>query len=214
MYIDNMKIKKIFLDMDGCLCNFDKQYHSIAKDDVLWDRVMNSKGLISKNKMENLGIGKDDFDKTANEIRQEALNSGENIYPIIKNQFKTKLMCNPAWKLIVFAGEEFWSTMEWQPGGNELVEFVKTLNVPIEILTAGSGDSASNGKQKWLANNELGDYKFNITNIGKEKHIFADDGYLLIDDLSENIELFVEAGGLGVIHKETSQTINEINKLL
>ena len=46
-----------------------------------------------------------------------------------------------------------------------------------------------------------------------QKKIFAQKGNILIDDRPENIEAWESEGGIGILHKNARDTINEIKKL-
>jgi hypothetical protein len=209
------KVKRIFLDMDGVLCAFSEQYKKYLANDNLWNSVINSKKIISQNKLDTLGIDKAEFLNRAEIIRQKALSSNtDSIYDIVKQTFKKELLISPSWTVIAYGGEEFWSTMNWNPGGKELVDFVKSTGIHTEILTAGMGSHAANGKQAWLKKHGLGNIPFNIVRSGLVKHEYASTGDMLIDDMEENIKLFIQAGGMGIIHKNTSQTINELKSHL
>ena len=211
---DHTNTTTLYLDMDGVLCDFSNQYRKFLSNDMVFKSLLNSKGATSSNKLSKLGLSKKQWDSKVTQIRNDVLSKDGDIYAEFKDRTKNEALTSLAWKVIAISGVDFWSTMEWQSGGQELVKFVKSLNLPVEILTAGSGASAASGKQAWLKSNGLGDLPFNIVSSGKEKYKYASSDKLLIDDMDENIELFRNAGGMGIIHTDTNKTISQVKELL
>ena len=209
------KVTHIALDQDGVLADFATQYTKYLANDQLWLKVMNSKKLISGNKLRQAGFSnKEQFIQAANKVRKEAMKLSGDSYEHVKRMFKQKLGVNPAWKLVMAGKAEYWSGMDWMPGGQALVKYVRTLGIPLYILTAGAGDYPKVGKQQWLKKHGLGDLPFYIVNTGKEKGKYGKKGHLLIDDKKENVDGFKSSGGMGILYKSTSQTIAELKKYL
>lgn len=154
------QVKRILLDMDGVLCDFEKQRAELA----------------AKHKEPK-----------------------------------------PNWKFLTkTGGVDFWATMDWMDGGQELVRFVESLPTPKAILTAGFGYEPKVGKKKWLKANGMGKYAeeglFNIVGSGKQKGKLIRPGDLLIDDKQENIDIVRMNGGIGILHKNTASTIEQLKK--
>lgn len=113
------------------------------------------------------------------------------------------------WAKIDDAGEEFWVTMEWMPDGHELWDYIKDFKPT--VLTAPSRHSSSkSGKKKWLKENLPGVPAI----IDGDKEKYAKDGYILIDDREKNIKKWEEAGGVGILHKDTKSTIKKLKKIM
>jgi hypothetical protein len=209
--IENKRNFEIALDMDGVLCDFNKQYIKFLSNDVLFRSVVDHKKAVSNAKLERLGINKQQFIEKAFSLRDEILKTGNpDIYEVFKHRTKEELLVSLAWNVIVFGGELFWSSMDWMEGGRELVKYIKSTGLNTSILTAGMGNSASVGKQQWLSKNDMGNVPFNIVSRGTEKYKFAREDLILIDDMERNITLFVEAGGIGILHTDTKSTIKEL----
>lgn len=206
------KVKTIFVDMDGVLCDFDTQYKKYLANDVVWDIILKSKKTVSQKKLDGLGIDRQTFNQKLTDIRNKALESGRDTFGPFKENAKKQLNVSVAWNVIGIGGEDFWSTMSWQPGGESLISFIKATGIHTEILTAGSGSSAKNGKQAWLRKNGLGDIPFNIVQAGIKKQEYASEGDLLIDDKQENNDLFIQAGGMAITHTDTPKTIQIMKK--
>jgi hypothetical protein len=126
------------------------------------------------------------------------------------------------WKQITEAGTEFWSEMPWMTGGRELHMFLNSSGFCPRILSAlpnpGRGKALVNarkGKIQWLRK-ELGiSYaEAAILCFRPEKALQSGTSRILIDDNSENIREWEEAGGIGILHKNASRTIQCFGKVL
>lgn len=113
---------------------------------------------------------------------------------------------------------EFWpdfiknkqfETLDWFPGGQELLAFVKSFNTNIEILSSSGGEKfheeVKAQKIVWLKNHNI-DFKVNIVPGRKRKKEYANDHSILIDDTPDVIEDFNQAGGIGILHKDLNKT--------
>jgi hypothetical protein len=49
---------------------------------------------------------------------------------------------------------------------------------------------------------------------GKDKHHFAQEGSLLIDDMVRNVEPWINVGGLGIVYESAEKTIAKIEQWL
>jgi hypothetical protein len=47
-----------------------------------------------------------------------------------------------------------------------------------------------------------------------QKKLFAEEGALLIDDMLDNVNQFMSAGGEGIYHKDVNYTIARLDELL
>lgn len=126
------------------------------------------------------------------------------------------------WKKITSAGIEFWSEMSWMPGGQELHVFLRSSGLCPTILSALPGPerkkaltNAREGKIKWLRK-ELGPSyaEAAILCYRPEKALQSGFARVLIDDNSENIREWEEAGGIGILHKNTNRTIRCFTRVL
>ena len=97
----------------------------------------------------------------------------------------------------------------------ELWDFIDTIpNIHVRILTSTGWNEERNGKEKraWCLKN-LGVHGHNVitvTNINK-KHEHAHKEGILIDDHEEAIDLWIEAGGDGILHRNASSTIYDLS---
>lgn len=123
---------------------------------------------------------------------------------------------SPNWSTFIQGGN--FATLDWNPGGQELLEFVKTIkDVPIEILSSSGGlkyhAEVTMQKTTWLCERGI-PYKANIVPGSKLKAEYADPSIVLVDDTDYVIDGFVNAGGIGILHKDVSETIQTLKKLL
>jgi hypothetical protein len=110
-------------------------------------------------------------------------------------------------------GKNF-ETLEWWPGGPELVTYL-VQNVPaesIEFLTSSGGnkfhDQVVIQKHKWIETFNLPEqWKVNVVAGRKKKAEFATPDSILIDDTEDVIQAFRAAGGIGIHHKDIGNTL-------
>lgn len=177
-----------------------------SKDRVLWQPGMdegtdqkNSKKLQIYCDMDGVLI---DFDTPL-----KKLTGG-----LLWNDAVKKYGLEELWRRINAGGVEWWSDLSWAQDGHQLWNFIKDKN-PI-ILTAGAtsmtGDRAERGKKIWCAR-ELGNsFEVIVADHGKDKKYWAAPNHILIDDLEENIRAWRSRGGIGILHRNATQTIAEL----
>ena len=103
------------------------------------------------------------------------------------------------------------------PNMLKLVSYVKQTGLPWEILTC-SGEIERPlvvaDKVNWIR--EHVDYNVVVTSTlkGKHKAIFAKKGDILVDDKKSNVEAWKDAGGIGILHTDIDETIEELKTIL
>jgi 5'-nucleotidase len=129
--------------------------------------------------------------------------------------------------------EERWSDAIWKPIGEvpnffgqlplmeDSLELIVRLDplFDLEFLTAlpqptGFLNTADADKRKWLAKNVSSTIKVNTIVGGKNKVKFLVDnpGAILIDDYQRNIDLWEEAGGIGILFTSVPATWDKMMK--
>lgn len=103
--------------------------------------------------------------------------------------------------------------LDFMPDAQELLNHVSKLNgINVEILTSmGTHDpfqafEAKSQKLEWLKKKNI-PYKANFVHNKQEKSKYADPTSILIDDSPGCIAPFVAAGGHGILHVNSSDSI-------
>jgi len=164
-----MKISKIYLDMDGVLCNFERRY---------FERYNELPGSMRDRK--DFNVHWDDF--------------------ILNYQFET---------------------LDWWPGGKELLTYVCFLHnehgIEVEMQTSSGGQKhhaeVAKQKQVWLDSKGI-IFKANVVAGRKTKAEYAKPDTILIDDTPDVIQSFNAAGGIGILHKEVGNTLLKLKSLV
>jgi 5'(3')-deoxyribonucleotidase len=110
--------------------------------------------------------------------------------------------------------------LDFLPDTQELLNHVcKLNNVNIEILTSmGTHETdqayeAKTQKLKWLNAKNI-PYKANFVHNKQEKAKYATPTSILIDDSSGCIGPFIAAGGHGILHSHSSETIRILDSTI
>ena len=152
-------IKKIYLDMDGVLCNFERRYFEL--------------------------------------------------YNELPGSMRDRKDFNVHWDHFIETKQ--FESLEWYPGGKQLVDFCMKTKLPIELLTSSGGQKhhgeVAQQKRVWLDKNGLGKLKANVVAGRKTKAEYATPETILIDDTPDVIQSFIAAGGVGILHKEIGNTL-------
>ena len=127
------------------------------------------------------------------------------------DEFKQKNSNNKFWNLIDNEGLKFWTSLKWMPGGKQLWDHIQQYKP--DILSAPSyKQSSKEGKRKWVDDN-ISPSQSVIFKPAKEKHEYAGENKILIDDKPETIDSWNAAGGIGILYKNTPDTLKQLKKL-
>jgi hypothetical protein len=114
------------------------------------------------------------------------------------------------WDPINEAGYDFWINLEWMGDGKELWDFISPYNP--ELLSAPSRQMESRvAKNDWVERELPGVHL--ILRSAKHKKDFAGPKNILIDDRPDNIDGWVQSGGIGILHTSASDTIQKLQDL-
>lgn len=153
----------IFLDLDGCVCDFDKGVKQLTG---------HAPSELKKKDMWNAIYSKKD----------------KNGVP------------------------DFFRTLDWMPDGKQLWDAVKQYH-PTILTGLPTGGNGKQQKEEWCAEH-LGPNVPVIVCLSRDKHLYAKDGYILIDDRNDNIEAWRHAGGIGILHRSTTHTLEELKQYI
>jgi hypothetical protein len=114
------------------------------------------------------------------------------------------------WDPISKAGAKFWITLQWMPDGKQLWDYIKKYN-PILLSAPSREESSKLGKRVWVKR-ELPGVKL-ILKYASQKQEYASPTSILIDDRQKNIDQWEAAGGIGILHTNTPDTIKQLQQL-
>ena len=114
------------------------------------------------------------------------------------------------WDPLSKAGAKFWITLQWMPDGKQLWDYIKKYN-PILLSAPSREESSKLGKRVWVKR-ELPGVKL-ILKYASQKQEYASPTSILIDDRQKNIDQWKAAGGIGILHTNTANTIKQLKQL-
>jgi len=103
------------------------------------------------------------------------------------------------------------------PDAWKLVDWALNSGIHTEILTAAGTINRTiviKDKIDWIKEYCTDHWIIIPTLKGSQKAAFAHSKAVLIDDRQRNIDCFVEAGGIGILHTTAENTINKLNDII
>jgi len=105
--------------------------------------------------------------------------------------------------------KDYWANLQWMPDGKELWDHIKQYKPT--LLSAPSRDPQSRwGKRIWVKKHIPGTPL--ILAAAEAKKNYAKKDAILIDDRISNINDWINAGGIGILHTSTSTTLDKLSK--
>lgn len=95
----------------------------------------------------------------------------------------------------------FWQNLNWMHDGHDILRLITTVVKPEQIYlltTPMPNPESATGKTLWVEKH-MPEYKKRLIITQAPKHMFAKSDTLLIDDKTENVDDFIEAGGYGLL---------------
>lgn len=147
----------------------------------------------------------------------------KNHLPIWKDPFWDKLQLknnfnkDPRW-LFVDNNPKFWEEIPWLPDGKELWNFIKPYSPHILSHATENSKYSYSGKKQWIKTNlKVKTYQIHLVENRRDKKHFAinssRNSNVLIDDYPKNIDDWVSAGGIGILHISAAQTIMQLKEI-
>jgi hypothetical protein len=140
-------------------------------------------------------------------------------------EYEEKYGLDKMWKIVDDKGDAFWANLRWKSDGRALWDYIKRYD-PIILSSPSRSKSSVEGKMKWIKRN-LGINQAEPTKsaksweedsriiLSRNKHKYAKDkADILIDDTKEKIDKWAEAGGTGVLHTDSTDTIRVIEDII
>ena len=142
------------------------------------------------------------------------------------DQFDEEGRTDDLWKLIWNSpnnGVDWWATLPKTADCDVLWKFITSLGYPVKILSSTSSrrsksNSAEIGKRRWLS--------IELSPVPKDENIILVDSseakqqyalgpnHILIDDLPSNIAQWRAKGGTAVEHKNATDSIMQLKRVL
>lgn len=112
----------------------------------------------------------------------------------------------------------FFDKLSMLPDAQELLDYVLSLGIPTEILTAipskrNDLKTAADDKKSWAAREIGPEMIVNTGPYSRDKKNWAKPNYVLIDDRKSNIKEWIAAGGIGILHKSAADTIEQLKAI-
>lgn len=134
----------------------------------------------------------------------------KNLTGLFPKQYEQKYGIDKFWDIIPNDTTRFWSQIPWMKDGKQLWDYIRKYNPT--ILSAPSREQTSKqGKREWVMR-ELPNTNLKLKGA-QYKHEFAKPNHILIDDRADTIKRWNDAGGIGILHISSSNTIKQLKKL-
>jgi len=125
-------------------------------------------------------------------------------------EYEQKFGKDKFWELVDGIGVRFWVGMDWMSDGKQLWNYIKEYN-PTLLSSPSRSNYSRMGKRIWRKRN-LPSTKLVLARAANKQN-YADPNSILIDDRESNIDQWIKAGGIGILHTDTASTINKLKEL-
>jgi len=125
-------------------------------------------------------------------------------------EYEQKFGKDKFWELVDGIGVRFWVGMDWMSDGKQLWNYIKEYN-PTLLSSPSRSNYSRMGKRIWRKRN-LPSTKLILAQAANKQN-YADPDSILIDDRESNVDQWIKAGGIGILHTDTASTINKLKEL-
>ena len=125
-------------------------------------------------------------------------------------EYEQKFGKDKFWELVDGIGVRFWVGMDWMSDGKQLWDYIKSYN-PTLLSSPSRADHSRMGKRIWRKRN-LPSTKLVLAQA-RHKQNYANPNSILIDDRESNIDQWIKAGGIGILHTDTASTLKKLKEL-
>jgi hypothetical protein len=111
-------------------------------------------------------------------------------------------------------GKEFWFNLELLPDAMDLWNYTKKYNPTFLTATGTSGkEKTEDEKRRWVADKFGKNVPVLVVEAARDKKKHSKENRILVDDKEKAIKPWEEAGGIGILHTSSANTIKELKKL-
>ena len=129
---------------------------------------------------------------------------------ILPTEYEQKFGKDKFWELIDGTGVRFWVGMDWMSDGKQLWNYIKKYE-PVLLSSPSRSNYSRMGKRIWRKRN-LPSTKLILARAANKQN-YADPDSILIDDRESNVDQWIKAGGIGILHTDTASTISKLKEL-
>ena len=169
-----------------------------------WGLIRKSKKNITEQKTYKIYS---DMDGVLVDFNERFKRFSDGIPPI---EYEQKFGKEKFWELIDGTGVRFWVGMDWMSDGKQLWNYIKKYE-PILLSSPSRSNYSRMGKRIWRKRN-LPSTKLILAQAANKQN-YADPDSILIDDRESNIDQWIKAGGIGILHTDTASTISKLKEL-
>jgi len=117
----------------------------------------------------------------------------------------------------------YWENLDWMPDGKQLWDYIKeynpyvltapsvNMNIPFEDRYKLDNNESMQGKTEWVQ--RLPNARKVYFRSAARKADFAGPNKILIDDRADTIQKWRDAGGIGILHKNATDTRQQLKDL-
>jgi hypothetical protein len=112
---------------------------------------------------------------------------------------------------VVMGDKDFFLSLELMPDADDLWRYCKQYH-PTFLTGAPPGDHTKAQKRLWVEQ-KFGPEYITIVLPKREKQLYAGPLKVLVDDTKINIDQWIAAGGIGILHKDVWDTISQLEDI-